>query len=54
MRTASWVIVSRTTGEAIFETFNPRLAMTINQTKYEVKPVGLYLADLNRRLKEAR
>lgn len=49
MRTASWVIVRKDSGTAIFETFDRRVAEALNRDKYEVIPIGQYLASLNRK-----
>lgn len=46
---ASWAIVDKTTGRAVFETFNPRTAAAINPARYSAVPIGEYLASLNRK-----
>lgn len=51
MKTASWIIVSRATGKAVLETFNPRIAAAVNRARYDVLPVLEYLQNLNRALK---
>lgn len=55
MRTASWVIVNKATGEAVFETFSPKLFRLItegeNAEKYEAVPALEYLQALNARIK---
>ncbi len=48
LETASWVVVNRETGKAVFETFCRRVADAINLNRYEVVPIGEYLASLNR------
>jgi hypothetical protein len=50
--TESWVIVSKETDSAIFETFNRRTAEQVNITKYDVVPIGEYLANFNRQVKD--
>lgn len=52
MTSASWVIVSKATGAAVFETFNERVASAINQEKYEALPILQYLYQLNETIKE--
>ncbi len=52
METASWVIVSKETGKAIFETFNRKLADKVNTEKYRVVPVLEWLQEFNRKVKE--
>lgn len=52
MRT-SWIIRSRETGEAVLETFNPRVTALINTDKYEVLTAQEHLARLNREIKES-
>ena len=48
MKTASWVIRERATGRALFETFNPKVALAINTAKFEAVPILEYLQSLNR------
>jgi hypothetical protein len=45
--TASWVVVSRTTGKPIMETWNPKVAATINLASYRVVPIGEWLGSIN-------
>ena len=47
MKTASWVIRNKTTGEVLFETFNAKVVAALNTLKYEALPIGQYLASLN-------
>jgi len=50
-KTASWVIVKRSTGEAIYEIFSPKTAETIKEKhsdQYKVIPILQYLQDFNR------
>ena len=47
-RTSSWIVVSKETGAAIFETFNEQLTTIINRDKYDVVPVLTYLQGLNK------
>ncbi len=47
--TTSWVVVSKSTGKAILETFNKGTADAVNREKYDVVPIGKYLASLNAR-----
>ncbi len=48
---ASYVIVSKETGKAIFETYNRKVAEQINLAKYDVMPIGNWLAHVNRNVK---
>jgi hypothetical protein len=48
MKTASWVIVNRATGAAIFETFNEKTAHAINVQLYRAVPILIYLQGLNK------
>lgn len=48
-RPASWVIVEKSTGKSVLETFNPKIAEAINQTRYEAVPILAYLQSLNRK-----
>ena len=52
MKTASWVIINKATGEAVFETFSPKLVSRINAAKYEAVPILEYLQAINARIKE--
>ena len=45
----SWVAVSKTTGEVAVETFDPRVAASIDQEKYNVIPAYEWLVSLNNR-----
>lgn len=47
---ASWVVVSKATGQAVLETFEKKTADAINRDKYDVIPVQQYLASLNRKI----
>lgn len=51
---ASWVIVDRATGKAVFETFSKRIATAINLERYDVVPILQYLQDINRQIREGR
>lgn len=51
MTPASWVIVNKTTGEGVLETFSPKIVSRINTAKYEAVPILKYLQDLNARIK---
>jgi len=50
MRTASWVIVRKSTCEAIFETFSEKIAEAINREAYDVIPILEWLQGLNRKI----
>ena len=54
MKTASWVIVNRATGAAVFETFNENTAKAINEKLYRAIPALEYLQQLNKALTIAR
>ena len=49
---SSLVIVEKSTGRAIFETFNLQIVKTLNTAKYEAIPIVKYLGDLNAAIKE--
>jgi hypothetical protein len=51
MRTASWVIVDKVSGKAIFETFSQHIAEKINQEKYLALPALTYLQNLNKSIR---
>lgn len=44
---ASYVIVSKGTGKAVFETFHRKIAVRINTAKYEIVPIKEWLIRLN-------
>ena len=49
MKTASWVIIRKATGEAVMETFSLDVVGLVNRDKYDVKPILEYLQGLNRK-----
>lgn len=49
MKTASWVIVSNTTGKAVLETFDARLVRCINTKFYRAVPILEWLQSLNKK-----
>jgi len=54
MRTcASWVVREKATGTVLFETFNRRVVEALNTAKYEAVPIGEYLAEINRKIRES-
>lgn len=48
MKTASWVIREKATGEVMFETFDKKKVDALNTAKYEAVPILEYLASLNK------
>ena len=54
MKTASWVIRNKATGEVICETFDERKVVALNTAKYEAIPIRQYLEELNRKTKTAQ
>ena len=53
IRSNSWIVVNRTTGEAILETFSEKVTAAINTKKYQVMTAYDYLCNLNANIKEA-
>ena len=47
MKTASWVIVRKADGVAIFETFTPAVVARLNTDKYEAVPILEHLQRIN-------
>jgi hypothetical protein len=47
MKTASWIIRNKKTGDVIAETFDRRVVAALNVEKYEAVPVLDYLVSLN-------
>lgn len=52
IRAHSWIIVNRSTGEAILETFSEKVTKAINTKKYQVMTAYDYLCQLNKRIKD--
>ncbi len=52
MHTASWVIVDKVTGKALYETFSKALADMVDTTKCDVVPILQYLGALNKSIRE--
>ena len=50
MKTASWVIINKATGFAIFETFNENTVKAINTRLYKAVPILEYLQSLNNKV----
>jgi hypothetical protein len=48
MKTASWIIVNKATGQAVFETFNENTARAVNERLYKAVPILEWLQSLNR------
>lgn len=53
MKTSSWIIVDKSTGEAVMETFEQSTADAINRNKFDVIPALEYLQQLNRSIEGA-
>jgi len=51
MRSNSWVIVNKITGDAIFETWNENTAKAINTKMYTAMTAYDYLCNLNQKAK---
>lgn len=54
MRTASWVICRKATGEVMFETYSPEVVAALNTSVYEAVPILSYLQALNRSIRLKR
>jgi len=53
MRSNSWIVTSKATGEAVLETFSAKVAAAINLERYTVEPSHEYLARFNRSVRAA-
>jgi hypothetical protein len=51
---SSWVIVEKSTGKAIYETWNYELAQCFDTQKNDIVPVLKYLQEFNRKVKEQK
>lgn len=47
MKAASWVIIEKSTGKVIMETFDKRKIDALNTEKYKAVPILEYLVGLN-------
>jgi hypothetical protein len=52
IRSNSWIIVNRSTSEAILETWSEKVTAAINTKKYQVMTAYDYLCNLNSKIKE--
>jgi hypothetical protein len=48
MKTASWVIRNKVTGEIVAETFSKKAVEALNVAKYEAVPILQHLVALNK------
>jgi hypothetical protein len=51
IRSNSWIVVNRSTGEAVLETFSEKVTAAINTKKYQVMTAYDYLCKLNANIK---
>ena len=51
IRSNSWIVVNRQTGEAVLETFSEKVTQAINTKKYQVLTAYEYLCKLNANIK---
>lgn len=49
MKTVSWVIVNKASGEAVLETYSERVKNAVNTKAYSVVPILEYLRSLNKK-----
>jgi hypothetical protein len=54
MRSGSWVVIRKATGEVLFETFSQAVADAVNRERYDVVPIYDYLVALNKAIREGR
>ncbi len=52
MKTASWVIINKATGNPLLETFNPAYIQALNTERYKAVPIMEYLTTLNANIKK--
>jgi hypothetical protein len=48
----SWVIVRKSDGESVCETFSRKFAEAVNQERYDVLTAADYLGRLNKKIRE--
>jgi hypothetical protein len=54
IRSNSWIIVNRKTGEAILETWSEKVTQAINTKKYQVLTAYDYLCGINNKQQEEK
>jgi hypothetical protein len=47
IKSNSWIVVNRSTGEAVLETFSEKVTAAINTKKYQVMTAYDYLCGIN-------
>jgi hypothetical protein len=47
MKTASWVVIQKSTGTVIGEFYSPKIVALVNREKYDVMPILDYLVSIN-------
>lgn len=53
-KNSSWVIVDKSNGKAVMETFDQSIIGKVNTDKYDVKPIYDYLSELNANIKKGK
>ena len=48
---SSWVIIRKSDGDVVMETFSKSVASKINTNKYDVTPIYQHLTELNKKVK---
>ena len=51
---ASWVLIRLADNKAVAETWDYRKVVALNTEKYKAVPIGEYLTDINRRIKNGK
>jgi hypothetical protein len=54
IRSNSWIVVNRKTGEAILETWSEKVTKAINTKKYQVLTAYDYLCGINNKQQEEK
>lgn len=54
MKTSSWVLSRRDTGEVICETYSPKIVAAANPDKVLVEPAHDYLCRLNEQVRQSQ
>lgn len=52
MKSRSWVVIEKSTGKAICETFDDRMLAVLNKDKYTYLDAYTYLTQLNKHIRE--
>ena len=53
-RCNSWIVVSKETGKAVFETWNENVVIAVDETRYDIFTALAWLQKINREIRDRR